>query len=255
MGWPGGNKNREVSTFVQRAISRLRNAYWMSNKTDGWEERMPILKAKLLIVDDEPSTRTLLGQIFRGMGHPVRVAEDGFAALDEMRTETPDILVSDLNMPRMSGFELLSVVRRKIPEVYVIATSGAFSGDEVPNGIAADAFHEKATGLSGLFEMVKSAVIGANVRAASAASTPIWISHFRKDNSMTTRVLLSCAECLRSFSLSVGAADFVIRETECVHCGTMIHYATVQPLNSALPHRFEPESSEAASFGSHEVVA
>ena len=82
---------------------------------------MPDLKPRLLIVDDEPTTRTLLTQIFGGLGHPVRAAEDGFAALEEMRKETPDILLSDLNMPRMSGFELLSVVRRKLPEIYVIA--------------------------------------------------------------------------------------------------------------------------------------
>jgi CheY-like chemotaxis protein len=107
---------------------------------------MPNLKAKLLIVDDELPTRTLLSQIFLQMGHPVRVAEDGFAALEEIRAERSDILVSDLNMPHMSGFELLSVIRRKRPEIYVIATSGAFSGNEVPHGIAADAFHEKATG-------------------------------------------------------------------------------------------------------------
>jgi hypothetical protein len=35
----------------------------------------------------------------------------------------------------------------------------------------------------------------------------------------------------------------------------MIHYATVQPMNSALPHRFEPESIEAALFDSPEVIA
>ena len=55
---------------------------------------------------------------------------------------------------------------------------------------------------------------------------------------MTTRVLLSCPECLRSFSLSVGAADFVIRQTECVYCDTTIHYATVQLMNAELPHHF-----------------
>ncbi len=107
---------------------------------------MPDLKARLLIVDDEPMTRTLLTQIFWGLGHPVRAAEDGFAALEEMRKETPDILLSDLNMPRMSGFELLSVVRRKLPEVYVIATSGAFTGDGVPNGIARRCFPRKGDG-------------------------------------------------------------------------------------------------------------
>ena len=60
---------------------------------------MPDLKARLLIVDDEPSTRTLLSQIFGNLGHPVRAAEDGFSALEQIREEEPDILLSDLNMP------------------------------------------------------------------------------------------------------------------------------------------------------------
>jgi CheY-like chemotaxis protein len=216
---------------------------------------MPDLKARLLIVDDEPMTRTLLSQIFGGLGHPVRAAEDGFAALEQIRKEPPDILLSDLNMPRMSGFELLSVVRRKLPEIYVIATSGAFSGDEVPNGIAADAFHEKATGLVGLFEMVKAAARVEHVRVGSAASTPIWISPVRRDKSLDAQVLISCPECLRSFSLSVGAADFVVHETACVYCETPIHYATVQPMNPELPHSFHVVPSGAARFLADEVVA
>lgn len=215
---------------------------------------MPDLKAKLLIVDDEPTARTLLSQIFSRMGHPVRVAEDGLAALGEMRMDRPDVLISDLDMPRMSGFELLSVVRRKLPEIYVIASSGAFFGDKLPYGIAADAFHAKATGLGRLFEIVKSAPVGKPVRPGCGAS-PIWISHCRKDNSPTTPVLLSCPGCLRSFSLSAGAADFVIREAKCMHCGTTFQYATVQPMNPVLPHRFEPESTGATSRGSNETVA
>jgi CheY-like chemotaxis protein len=208
---------------------------------------MPALKPKLLIVDDEPLTRTLLTQIFAGLGHPVRAAEDGFAALEEMRKEIPDILLSDLNMPRMSGFELLSVVRRKLPEIYVIASSGAFAGDEVPNGIAADAFHEKATGLAGLFEMVKTAAPVKHVRAGSTASTPIWISPYRRDKSFDGQVLISCPECLRPFSIAVRAADFVIHKTNCVFCDTTIHYATVQPMNPKLPHRFLPETTDVSS--------
>lgn len=195
-------------------------------------------KPALLIVDDEPTTRTLLSEIFGGLGHPVRAAEDGFAALEEIRKEVPDILVSDLNMPRMSGFELLSVVRRKRPEIFVIATSGAFSGQDVPHGIAADAFHEKATGLTGLLETVGTAPLIANVRAGSAEATPIWISPMRRDAMSEARVLISCPECLRSFSLTVGAADFLVHQTTCVYCESPIHYATVQPMNSEVPHRF-----------------
>ena len=205
---------------------------------------MPSLKAKLLVVDDEPSTRDLFSQIFVGLGHSVRIAEDGFSALEQIREEVPDILLSDLNMPGMSGFELLSVVRRKIPKIYVIATSGAFSGDAVPQGIAADAFHEKATGLGRLFNIVETAALVANqVRLGSSASTPIWISPSRSDESSDANVLITCPECLRAFSLSVGPADFVIHEASCVYCDTMIHYATVQPMNSVVPHRFHEKSA------------
>jgi CheY-like chemotaxis protein len=202
-------------------------------------------KTRLLIVEDEPTTRALLTQIFAGKGHSVRAAEDGFAALEELRKETPDILLSDLNMPRMSGFELLSVVRRRMPGIFVIATSGAFSGDVVPNGIAADAFHEKATGLAGLFEIVKTAAHVAHPRIGTAPSTPIWITPSSSGQSSDGHALISCQECLRSFSLAVGAADFIIHETNCVYCNTTIHYATVQPMNPALPHHFHPDREPA----------
>ena len=62
------------------------------------------------------------------IGYLVRSAGDGFSALVELQKELPNILVSDLNMPGMNGFELLSVVRRRFPSVQTIAMSGAFSG-------------------------------------------------------------------------------------------------------------------------------
>ena len=57
---------------------------------------MPDTKEKLLIVDDEPSIRTLLSSVLAEIGYRVRTAEDGFSALIEMRKEIPDILLSDL---------------------------------------------------------------------------------------------------------------------------------------------------------------
>jgi CheY-like chemotaxis protein len=121
----------------------------------GGRHMKPTAKVKLLIVDDEVSLRSSLSQIFTPSGHSVRSAEDGFSALGEIRKEMPDILLSDLNMPGMSGFELLSVVRRRFPAIQVIAMSGAFSGNSVPPGIVADAFYEKGTSPSTLLEMVR----------------------------------------------------------------------------------------------------
>jgi len=76
---------------------------------------MPCTKEKLLVVDDEPEIRSSMSLLLAEIGYRVRCAQDGFSALRELRKKIPDILLSDLNMPGMSGFELLSVVRRRYP--------------------------------------------------------------------------------------------------------------------------------------------
>jgi CheY-like chemotaxis protein len=111
---------------------------------------MPDTKPTLLIVDDEPSIRTSLSLVLAEIGYSVRTAEDGFSALAQMRMELPDVLLSDLNMPGMSGFELLSVVKHRFPAMLTIAMSGAFQGDEVPSGVAADGFYQKGSSMGSL---------------------------------------------------------------------------------------------------------
>ena len=113
-------------------------------------------KAKLLIVDDEPSIRMSLSYVLAEIGYRVRTAEDGVSALTAIRDEAPEIILSDLNMPGMSGFELLSKVRRQFPSIHTIAMSGAFCGDEVPSGVAADAFYQKGSSLGSLLRMIEN---------------------------------------------------------------------------------------------------
>ena len=115
-------------------------------------------KVKLLIVDDDEPVRESLSQLFTEFGHSVRSAEDGSSALLEIRREVPDIVLSDLNMPGMSGFEFLSIVRRRFPSIRVIAMSGAFSVDDIPRGLAADAFYEKGPKLSLLLQIVQAMI-------------------------------------------------------------------------------------------------
>jgi|ERR1035441_831091 CheY-like chemotaxis protein len=117
---------------------------------------MPDSRAKLLIIDDEVSIRTSLSQIFSELGYCVRYAADGLSALSDIRLEIPDLILSDLNLPCMSGFEFLSVVRDQLPTVRVIAMSGAFSGTCVPPGVAADAFFEMGSGPALLIKTVNT---------------------------------------------------------------------------------------------------
>lgn len=112
---------------------------------------------RVLIVDDDELLRKSLSQVLAGAGYRVRSSDGALAALSEIKNELPDILLSDLNMPGLSGFELLSIVRHRFPAIHVIAMSGAYFGDGVPPGVVADAFYEKGRGPDALMHMVTAA--------------------------------------------------------------------------------------------------
>jgi CheY-like chemotaxis protein len=133
----------------------------------------------LLVVDDDLVLVSVLSQIFKERGYSVRTASDGFAALTAVRERLPDILISDLNMPRMTGFELLSIVRRRFPSIAVIAMSAAYSGVAVPYGIAADAFYAKgSTSVRRLLEILGSIKEEGTPHFLRVAA-PVWILVFR----------------------------------------------------------------------------
>src|SRR5919199_1430114 len=77
--------------------------------------------ANLLIVDDEPGMRQLLTHVFgRGAGHAVRAAENGAKALELLRQEPADLIISDVKMRDMGGIELLRSARALLPDVAVV---------------------------------------------------------------------------------------------------------------------------------------
>ena len=191
---------------------------------------MPESKSKLLIVDDESSIRISLSHLLKEIGYSVRTADDGFSALAEIRTEVPDILLSDLNMPRMSGFELLSVVRRRFPSVHTIAMSGAFSGNEVPSGVAADGFYQKGSSMGSLLKIMDALPQPDRSHQSHATMlAPIWIQQNEKGHSEEAYATISCPECLRTFSQPVRGPISSMRETDCIFCSSSIHFANAQP--------------------------
>jgi CheY-like chemotaxis protein len=202
---------------------------------------MPETKIKLLVVDDEPEMRILLSQIFGRMGHSVTMAEDGFSALERIREATPDVLISDLNMPGMSGFELLSVVRRRLPAIYVIATSGAYAGKDVPHGIVADAFYEKASGIRSLLGIIDVASRAEELDVRRRDSPPIWVPLTDSDLWGESYVAISCPECLRAFPEVCVDSRILINQTECVYCHTTIRYAVVEPLDPLTSQPYVPK--------------
>jgi len=86
----------------------------------------PSSPRKVLVVDDDPAVREMLVRTLDRQHWEVSTAEDGRAALDLMATHTPDLILLDLMMPRMDGFEFVSELRkhkewRSIPIVVITA--------------------------------------------------------------------------------------------------------------------------------------
>ena len=87
-------------------------------------------RSRLLVVDDNRLNRLLLCRALELMGHEVETAVDGRAALERLRTEPIDLLLLDLEMPELDGFELLELraadpVLREIPVIVTSALEGA----------------------------------------------------------------------------------------------------------------------------------
>ena len=69
-------------------------------------------KTRVLVVDDEEDAREMLSLILSQAGFDVDDAADGFAALAKMSRYRPDVVVTDLRMPGMTGVDLLQRIRR-----------------------------------------------------------------------------------------------------------------------------------------------
>lgn len=100
-------------------------------------------RVRLLVVDDDASIREVSAAVLTEEGYHVLTANDGMHALEVLPQFGPDLVITDLRMPRMTGFELLTVIRERFPRLPVIAVSGDFCGEEMPSGLIADAFVSK----------------------------------------------------------------------------------------------------------------
>ena len=186
-------------------------------------------KRRILVVDDEPSILGLMTTLLNGAGYEVSTAHDGFDALLQLRSVTPDIIISDLNMPQMSGFELLSVVRRRFPDIPVVAASGAYEFvDSVPGGVIADAFYAKGQHhpeelLRTVADLIRTTRDQAILHHSQSA--PVWIPRNGKDSKGVPYIVLTCTGCLRSFPLSVTQEGIQeIQETPCLFCALPVRY-------------------------------
>lgn len=112
---------------------------------------------KIQIVDDDESSLKLLAEIIANAGYEVITSTNGIDALDQFRLENPDLLVTDVNMPRMNGYDLSRNVKalRSIPIVIISGSfePGAMNKESQTN---ADIFLKKPLNISELLAHIDS---------------------------------------------------------------------------------------------------
>jgi CheY-like chemotaxis protein len=86
--------------------------------------------ARILVVDDSPVQAKHLQFIFRDAGHNVDTAGNGVLALDAIRTNTYDVVFTDMHMPEMNGLELVDSLRSEFPGLPVVLSTG-FGSEEL----------------------------------------------------------------------------------------------------------------------------
>lgn len=123
-------------------------------------------KAKILVVDDEPDAVEFVKTVLEEAGYEVVSASNGVQGLDKARTELPDLVILDVQMPEKDGFAAFGDLRRdlQLKEIPVIMLTGvgekagiAFSAEDMGDylGASPEAYVEKPISPGELVEKVE----------------------------------------------------------------------------------------------------
>ena len=79
---------------------------------------------KILVIDDEMQLCKLMKELLEQQSYSVRIALNGNEGLKHLEGETPDLVITDLFMPEKEGFETITSIRQRYPQLKIIAISG-----------------------------------------------------------------------------------------------------------------------------------
>jgi CheY-like chemotaxis protein len=170
----------------------------------------------VLVVDDDPAIRGLLSRHLENAGFLAIHAKDGIDALVKLRDTLPTVIISDLEMPRMSGVEFIGVVRRRFPVIPVVALSGSIPC-EFSEEVKPDCWFEKSMlGFPELLQTVRylARKTPNHVDLPQVISLPIRAQLERGDY-----IVLTCPDCLRTFRAESSPGNKPVEGTAiCTHC-------------------------------------
>jgi response regulator RpfG family c-di-GMP phosphodiesterase len=179
---------------------------------------------QLVLVDDNPIQRKLVRLVLERLGFSIRVADDGADALEIARVAPPDVIVSDVLMPRLDGFELCRAVREDstLRAVPVILLSSSYVQQEdrlLADRVGASVLLERTPALGGLTDALR--VCLSRSEAVKAPRMDFEAAHARRVRDQLERQVKENAElrqqlALNSIDLSVvaGISNMLTRSSD-----------------------------------------
>lgn len=131
------------------------------------------MKKHILLVDDEPDIRDVLSQALQVKGYRVTTAEAGHEALRLVKSDPPDLMVSDLQMEDSDGLELIEQIKQQLPNLPVILLTGMiFDAEVIRETISkkVSVYIEKTASLQKITQEIQRLLGDLNPNAASPAS-------------------------------------------------------------------------------------
>jgi CheY-like chemotaxis protein len=176
----------------------------------------------VLVVDDDPAIRDLLSRQLEKEGFQSIHAKDGIEAIVKLRDTLPNVIITDIQMPRMSGLEFIGVVRRRFPPIPVIALSGSIPS-EFPEEARPDCYIQKnILRFPDLLQAVKDLARKTpdNIDLPQVVTTPVRTRH-----AFAGYFMLTCTDCLRTFKATSTPVNKVVEGTSvCTHCGALVPF-------------------------------
>jgi CheY-like chemotaxis protein len=118
-------------------------------------------QAKIVVVDDDLQFRSITAKLLtHRIGEMVVSFESGDELLSHLRAKNHvDIILSDINMPEMSGFELLGLIKKQFPEKKCVMMSGDPQNEKTALASGADAFINKPFQIQEITELLESLAV------------------------------------------------------------------------------------------------
>ena len=121
------------------------------------EPQLSFNKERILVVDDSVDILEILSRILSNEGYRVTTARDGSIACEKILVNDYDLVIMDINMPKMNGIETVKAIRENDPDTYILLISGEAESNEIQEAIAngANKFMPKPLDFDALLAVIK----------------------------------------------------------------------------------------------------